>query len=135
MKKLLILVTLLITFAVKGQSFYTTEQSQALLEIKNDKLAQKFEPYVRAKHGAGYDFESFKKNQKLEYYKELWYYSKSFYIKKGYLNSGYSMDESMIDISRFDSSRKSDEETFIKIDGFKDVIVLLPTKKLLFTND
>ena len=135
MKKLLILITMLITFAVKGQSFYTAEQSQALLGIKNDKSAQKFEPYVRAKHGAGFDFESFKKNQKMEFYKELWYYSKSFYIKNNYLSSGHSMDESMIDISRFDSARKFDEETIIKIDGFKDVIVLSPTKKLLFTND
>ena len=135
MKKLLILITMLITFALKGQSFYTTEQSQALLEIKNDKCAQNFEPYVRAKHGASFDFENFKKNQKMEFYKELWYYSKSFYIKKNHLNSGISMDETMIDISRFDSSRKSDEESIVKIDGFKYVIVLLPTKKLIFTND
>jgi hypothetical protein len=42
------------------------------------------------------------------------------------------MDDSQIDISRFESQRKENEEVTIKIDGFKDVIVLLPTNKLIY---
>ena len=99
MKKLLL--TILIFTAcliVKAQSPYTVEQSNALLFVKNDKKSQKFEPYVRAKHGAGFDFEFFKTNNKIEYCKELWYYSQSFYVKRNYYKEGESLDETIIDI-------------------------------------
>ena len=144
MKKLLLTILIFtVCSIVKAQSLYTVEQSicpplevtNALLFVKNDKKSQKFEPYVRAKHGAGFDFESFKKNNKIEYCKELWYYSQSFYVKKNHNKEGESLDETIIDISRFESYRNNNTESIITLDGFKDAIVLLPTSKLIFKND
>jgi len=101
----------------------------------SDLNAKKFEPYVRAKHGAQFDFDSFKKNNKVEYYKELWYYSKSFSVKRNHFTEGFSLDESIIDISRFEYKRDENKEVMVFLDGFCDVIVLLPKSKLIFKND
>jgi len=77
-------------------------------------------------------FEEFKKNNYTIYRKELWYYSESFYIKRDKFTSGISLDESIIDISRFENQRKQNEEVIIEMPGFKDVLVLLPSNKLMF---
>lgn len=42
------------------------------------------------------------------------------------------MNEEAIDITRFESNRKQNEEATVIIPGFKDVIVLLPTNKLIY---
>ena len=135
MKKLLTILIVMVCLMGKAQSTYTTEQLNALLFVKNDEKSQKFEPYVRAKHGAGFNFESFKTNTKLEYLRELWYYSQSFYVKRNYYKEGVTLDETIIDISRFESYRNNDTESILTLDGFKDVIILTPTSKLLFKND
>jgi hypothetical protein len=62
----------------------------------------------------------------------MWYFSESFYIKRNYSNDGVAMNEEAIDISRFESNRKQNEEAIVIIPGFKDVIVLLPTTKLIY---
>ena len=135
MKKLLTILIVTVCSIGKAQSIYTVEQFSALSFVKNDKNSEKFEPYVRAKHGGGFDFELFKTNNKIQYYKELWYYSQSFYVKRNYLKDGITLDETIIDISRFDSQRTDSTETIVTLEGFKDVIVLLPTSKLIFKND
>jgi hypothetical protein len=135
MKKLIFLLSILLSVSLNSQTLLKNEESNALLFVKNDKRSQKFENYVWAKHGSAFDFNYFKENNKIEYLKELWYYSQSFYVKRNHFQSGETMDETMIDISRFDSTRKEDSEEIITISGFKDVIVLLPKNKLLFTND
>ena len=45
---------------------------------------------------------------------------------------GVVSHEEAIDISRFESNRKQNEEAIVIIPGFKDVIVLLPTTKLIY---
>lgn len=135
MKKLIFLLSVFIAIGLKSQTLLTQEQSLALLKVKTDPHSQKFDPYVRAKHGASFDFYKFKTENKIEYYKELWYYSQSFSIKRNHFSTGETIDETMIDISRFDSVRKEDSEETVIIPGFKDVVVLLPSKKLIFKND
>ena len=93
---------------------------------------KKFDPYIVVKHGGTKQFEEFKKNNYTIYRKELWYYSESFYIKRDKFTSGISLDESIIDISRFENQRKQNEEVIIEMPGFKDVLVLLPSNKLMF---
>lgn len=140
MKKIITILILFLTLIVKSQIIHddrllpNPEQAKALMEVQSDLNSRKFEPYVKAKYGAGFDFNTYKLEQRLKYLSELWYYYKSFYVKRNY-TTGETLDETIIDISRFDFARKSDEEVIITIEGFKDAIVLIPTKKLLFTND
>ena len=135
MRKLLLIVVLFLTTHTKGQDFLSPLQAEALLKIKNDTQAQKFEPYLVAHHGVGFDIDSFKTNNKIEYYKELWYYSKSFYVKRNFYPTGITLDETIFDVFRFEDKRSESEEVIITLDAFKDVIILLPRNQGLFTND
>jgi hypothetical protein len=102
-------------------------------EIKlNPVKVKQFTPYLQHRHGGAEGFEAWKSNNKLQYTKEMWYFSDSFYIKRNQLAEGISMDESQIDITRFENQRKENEEATITMPGFKDVIVLLPAKKLIY---
>jgi hypothetical protein len=102
-------------------------------EIKlNPVKVKQFTPYLQHRHGGAEGFETWKNNNKLQYAKEMWYFSESFYIKRNHLNDGVAMDESMIDISRFENQRKANDEAIITLPGFKDAIVLIPAKKLIY---
>ena len=90
-------------------------------------------PYLAARHGGPASMQEWKKSNTVQYYKELWYYCESFYVKRDHLQQGVSMDASMIDISRFESSRKQNDEAIVVLPGFKDVLVLLPSNKLIYT--
>lgn len=89
-------------------------------------------PYLAVRHGGMASVQEWKKSNTVQYYKELWYYCESFYVKRDHLQSGVTMDASMIDISRFESSRKATEEAIVVLPGFKDVLVLLPSNKLIY---
>lgn len=127
--RILLLMFLLISFVSK---------SQDLTDLKLDaNKVKKYTPYLVEKHR---DFNEWKKNNKIQYTKEIWYYTESFYVKRNYIKgidvSGVeateSMDESTIDVSRFEHLRKENEEAVVTIAGFKDVIVLLPSNKLIY---
>lgn len=91
-----------------------------------------FLPYLAVRYGGMIGIEEWKKNNRLLYFKELWYYCESFYVRRNYLSEGISMDEGMIDITRFESQRKENEEAIVVLPGFKDVLVLLPNNKLIY---
>jgi len=91
-----------------------------------------FLPYLAVRHGGMPAVEEWKKNNTVQYYKELWYYTESFYVKRNHFPQGETLNESIIDISRFENSRKNDEEAIVIFPGFRDVIVLLPLNKLLY---
>ena len=93
---------------------------------------KKFYPYLAIRHGGIAAAEEWKKSNTYQYYKELWYYCESFYIKRNYFESGVAMNDYVIDISRFEKSRKEKEESVITLEGYKDVIVLLPAEKLIY---
>lgn len=84
------------------------------------------------RHGGAEGLEEFKKEHRYDYLKELWYYTSSFYIRRDYYDSGVELDESIIDISRFESYRKENEEAVVKIDGYKDALILLPLNQLIY---
>lgn len=91
-----------------------------------------FLPYLATRHGGLIGVESWKQENTVQYYKELWYYCESFYVKKDAFTDGVSMDEGAIDISRYESYRKKDEINEVKLPGFKDALVLLPLNKLIY---
>ena len=89
-------------------------------------------PYVEWKHGGKENFQEWKNQNTVLYYKEIWYYSESFYVKRDHLNQGVVLNEEIIDISRFESARKENEEAIVVLPGFKDALVLLPLNKLIY---
>ena len=102
-------------------------------EIKlNPEKVQKFTSYVEFKHGGPNVFPKWKETNKMLYAQEMWYYSESFYVKRNALKDGITLDESIVDISRFEANRKDNEEAIVVMPGFKDVLVLLPAKKLIY---
>lgn len=102
-------------------------------ELKlNPEKVKKFIAYVEFKHGGAQAFPAWKENNKLQYAKEMWYYTESFYIKRNNSTEGITLDESIIDITRFEASRKESEEVVIQLPGFKDALVLLPNNKLIY---
>ncbi|MDO8999403.1 MAG: hypothetical protein Q7W45_06530 [Bacteroidota bacterium] len=113
-------------------SFFSFSQDWSKIKLDPTK-EQKFEPYLVFRHGsAGQDYQTWKANNKFQYVKEMWYFSESFYVKRNYSNEGATLNEEIIDISRFESNRKANEEAIVTLPGFKDVIVLLPTSKLIY---
>lgn len=77
-------------------------------------------------------WQNIKLNNPELYKKELWYYTESFYIKRDHFTSGISLPEASIDISRFERKRKAQEEVMVKLEGYKDVIVLIPGNELIY---
>lgn len=107
--------------------------AQNLQDVKLDPVkVEKFGVYVKYKHSYGEGFESWKENNKILYVKEMWYYTESFYIKRDHFTDGLVLNEEIIDVSRWESQRKLNEEVFIRIVGFKDALVLIPGKDLLY---
>jgi hypothetical protein len=62
----------------------------------------------------------------------MWYYTESFYIKRDHLPDGITLNEAAIDITRFESKRQANVETIVTLDGFKDVLVLIPGNDLIY---
>lgn len=125
MKKILIFISLLFSLTVKSQI--------DISEMKYDYQAQeKFEKYIQANHDLQQNFTTWKEENKIQYFKELWYYSKSFYVKRNHFSEGEKLNESIIDISRFESNRNETTESIVTLPGFRDVIILLPNNKLIY---
>jgi ABC-type branched-subunit amino acid transport system ATPase component len=123
MKNFIIIVCFLLTGFAFGQ----------VSEIKlNPEKVKKFLPYIVHKRGGEETFQKWKAVNKLQYSKEMWYYSESFYVKRNYFQEGTTLNEEIIDITRFENNRKENEETIVELPGFRDVIVLLPNSKLLY---
>ena len=93
---------------------------------------KKFLPYVAILHGGIEKLEAWKQENTYQYFKELWYYTESFYISRNYLKEGLVLNEEIIDISRFEFNRKQSEESIVIIPGFKDVLILYPSNKLIY---
>jgi hypothetical protein len=91
-----------------------------------------YSPYMYARHGGPEGLAEFKKNSPHDYLKELWYYAESFYIERNYASDGATLDASIIDIARFEKYRKEDEKFTLLLPGFKDAIILLPVKNLIY---
>jgi len=98
----------------------------------NAEKEKKFLPYVAILHGGIDKLETWKQENTYQYFKELWYYTESFYISRNYLKEGIVLNEEIIDISRFEFNRKQSEESIVIIPGFKDVLVLYPSNKLIY---
>jgi hypothetical protein len=125
LKTIILSICILFATAVKSQI------DPASFKVSAEK-EKTYLPYLMYKKGTVQDFEAWKKENKILYRKEIWYYSESFYIRRGTSPTGATIDESLIDISRFESNRQENEETVINIPGFKDAIVLLPNNKLIY---
>jgi hypothetical protein len=107
--------------------------SQQIEEIKlNPEKVKMFLPYMEYKHGGAQGFPAWKNSNKMQYAKEMWYYTESFYVKRNVLSEGLTLNEEIVDVSRFEDQRKQDEEVTITLGGFKDVVVLLPASKLIY---
>jgi hypothetical protein len=107
--------------------------SQQANDIKlNPEKVKMFTPYLEWKHGGKGGFEAWKSTNKMQYAKEMWYYSESFYVKRDHLTEGAVLNEEIIDITRFENQRQKSVETIILMPGFKDAIVLLPENNLLY---
>jgi len=133
-KSIILISVLFISGLVKSQT-NVVDNHIALVEYWNTvspSKEEKFSKFIESNHGMNQNFTTWKKENKFQYIKEMWYYAESFYINRGVNKNGVSMDESQIDISRFESYRKENDEVTISIDGFKDVIVLLPNNKLIY---
>lgn len=128
---------------VKSQT-NVVDDNIALVEYWNksgQKNEAKYAKFIQSDHGynPNQNFEAWKKENKFLYIKEVWYYSESFYILRNSSpavsidgTANISMDDSQINISRWEYMRDANKEVTIKIDGFKDAIVLLPTSKLIY---
>jgi len=92
-----------------------------------------FLPYLAVRHGGMEAIEEWKSKNTYKYYQELWYYSESFYVKRNHFAEGALFNESVIDITRFETFRKNNEEAIVVFDGFRDVLVLLPATKLIYS--
>ena len=98
----------------------------------NAEKEKKFLPYVAILHGGIEKLDAWKQENTYQYFKELWYYTESFYISRNYLKEGLVLNEEIIDISRFEFNRKQSEESIVIIPGFKDVLILYPSNKLIY---
>ncbi len=117
-------------FALLLTSFLGFSQDVSKFKLNPEKVSM-YEVYLAARHGGGEVFEKWKANNKMQYTKEMWYFSESFYIKKNAFADGIMLEPSIIDISRFELERKLNEEAVIQIPGVRDAVVLLPEKDLL----
>lgn len=121
----------LLAIAFVVLSFVSYSQNVNDIKLNSDKV-KKFQPYVEFRHGGKEAFNTWKENNKVQYVKEMWYFSESFYVKRNAFSEGVTLDESIIDISRFEDKRKANEEVILQLPGFKDALVLLPLSKLIY---
>ncbi len=114
-----------------GLTFSSFSQKTAEIKLNPEKV-EKFWIYVANMHGGPDVFDKWKETNKMLYAQEMWYYSESFYVKRNYSPEGVPLNESIICIHRFEDQRKENEEVIITLPGFKDAIVLLPAKTLIY---
>jgi hypothetical protein len=126
--KLIIKTVILLALMSLGLSVTAQHEDLKL----NPEKVKKFTVYMEHKHGGPEGFPLWKANNKIQYAKEMWYYTESFYVKRNHLSQGIVLNEEIIDISRFESYRKENDEAIVELPGFKDVLVLLPLKKLIY---
>jgi hypothetical protein len=111
----------------------TLISQQNISDFQPDPVKEsKYSPYLAARHGGTEALQEWKKNNTIQYYKELWYFTESFYIKRDHLAEGVVLNEEIIDVSRFEDLRKQAEESIVILPGFKDAMVLLPENKLKY---
>jgi len=113
-------------------AFFGVLRAQESFFVPTEEIEKKYAPYVMIGHQNLTVFEEFKKSDRPKYLKELWYYSQSFYIRRNVFEKGVEMNDAIICISRYENLRKEKEEAVVTIPGFKDVLVLLPTNKLIY---
>jgi len=131
MKNLILIILSLFTITIKSQ----TNNSVNWEKLKIDPIKEKmFLPYVEYNHSFEQEFQTWKKENKFQYIKEIWYYSESFYVIHHVNDEGVTIDESTIDITRFDYVRDKTKEVNVSLigAGFNDTIVLLPANKLIY---
>lgn len=121
----------LLAIAFVVLSLVSYSQNVNDIKLNSDKV-NKFQPYVEVRHGGKAAFNVWKENNKVQYVKEMWYFTESFYVKRNAFTEGVTLDESIIDIARFEDQRKANEEVSIHLPGFKDAIILLPSSKLIY---
>jgi hypothetical protein len=122
------IIILLLTFCFSAAINAQTNS----LEVSEEK-ERKFQPFMYHLYGGPEGVAEFKRDNRYEYLRRLWYYAESFYIRKDVNKDGtFSLMDSDIDISRFEQFRKESEEAIYSIEGCKDVIVLLPANKLIY---
>ncbi|MFO0356463.1 MAG: hypothetical protein ACK50A_05870 [Sphingobacteriaceae bacterium] len=107
--------------------------SQDWSKVRIDPIKEKkFLPYLELRHAGAEATKKWKEENKYEYVKQMWYFTESFYVKRNHTASGNVLDESLIDVTRFEKERKLDQETVVTLPGFKDAIVLLPSKDCFY---
>ncbi len=89
-------------------------------------------PYLAVRHGGPDALEAWKKENKLQYHRELWYYTESFDVVRDHFSEGVPLNEEIIDISRFEQHRKQNEEAIVPMPGFRDALRLKAGKDLLY---
>lgn len=130
MKKIILLFLLFLSLGIKSQ-ITTSELITYWGTVEPEKI-EKFEKYVEVNHSFEQNFTTWKKENKIQYIKEFWYYTESFYVERYPSSAGISLDESIIDISRYEKYRKETEEVKITLTGFKDILVLIPSNQLIY---
>lgn len=111
-------------------SFFSKSQINSL-EISAEK-EKMYSVYMLWRHSGAEGLADFKRDNPHEYLKELWYYSESFYIKRDHFSEGYHLNESVVAINRYENLRLENAEAIVVFPGSKDVLVMLPTNKLIY---
>ena len=114
-------------------SLLCNAQTGPLEQFKTDPQKEAiYIPYLAARHGGSESLLKWKQTNRLQYQKELWYYTESFTIVRDYASTGVKLDEAMIDISRFEHLRLAAADTTIVIPGYRDGLLLPAANKLRF---
>lgn len=121
----------IVMILLMGASYLGFSQEMNQFKLNADKVS-KYQVYLEARHGGGDVFTNWKENNKVQYTKEMWYFSESFYVKKNFYSEGVELNDQIIDVSRFENQRKENEEVIVTLPGYKDVLVLIPTSKLFY---
>jgi hypothetical protein len=116
-----------ILFAIYSKGFSQVED----IKLHAEKV-QMYSKYLATRHGGETGLEQFKTENKYAYMQEMWYFTESFYIKRNHSTEGVSINADIVDITRFEQYRKANEEAIVEIPGFKDALILLPTKNLIY---
>lgn len=112
--------------------FFISNSQNEKIQLDSNKVKM-FIKYPQFKHDIiSGGFYQWKNDNPGLYLKEMWYYTESFYIKRNYLTTGITLNEAAIDVTRFESQRQAAAETIITLDGFKDVLVLIPGNDLIY---
>ncbi len=121
---------LIISSVLFSQNGNSKVEKPIILDSNKVKIFIKYPQFKHDVYSGG--FYQWKAEHPALYLKEMWYYTESFYVKRDYLPDGITLPESSIDITRFESHRQANFETIVTLPGFKDVLVLIPGKDLIY---